>query len=78
MTDYDKILKILQDNKGKTDKAVAEEMIKLFINIAGERLKSNEGVKVDLIEHFLTMGYIKPEMYRSVYAILQSSKEKLT
>jgi len=70
MNDFDRILKIVGDKK------LAEDVLKLFIEIAGERLLSNERVKADTLKTLLENGLISPLYYKKVYKMWIDIKDK--
>lgn len=75
MTDFDRIKDTLLQWEVDNDKC-AEAILNLFISIAGEKLRSKEGVKVELYKEMLEKGWVKPEFYKQVYGQYQSMLER--
>lgn len=66
MTDFDRIKDVLAQYEVDNDK-LAEAILQLFISIAGDKLRSHEGVKAEIYKEILQKGWIKPEHYKTIY-----------
>lgn len=75
MTDFDRIKDVLAQYEIDNDKA-AEAILQLFISIAGEKLRSHEGVKAEIYKEILQKGWIKPEHYKTIYEQYSSMLER--
>lgn len=75
MTDFDRIKDVFAQYEIDNDKC-AEAILQLFINIAGEKLRTNEGVKAEIYKEILQKGWIKPEHYKEIYAKYQGMQER--
>lgn len=75
MTDFDRIKDVLAQWEIENDKA-AEAILKLFIDIAGEKLRTNEGVKAEIYKEILEKGWIKPEHYKTIYEQYKGMQER--
>lgn len=75
MTDYDRIKDVFAQHEIDNDKA-AEAILQLFISIAGDKLRSHEGVKAEIYKEILEKGWIKPEHYKTIYEQYQNMNER--
>lgn len=75
MTDFDRIKDVFAQWEINNDKA-AEAILNLFISIAGEKLRTNEGVKAEIYKEILEKGWIKPEHAKTIYEQYKSMNER--
>jgi hypothetical protein len=75
MTDFDRIVDTLAMYEVDNE-LLAKAILELFIGIAGEKLRSHEGVKAAIYKEIMEKGWIKPEYYKQIYAQYQSMQER--
>lgn len=75
MNDFDRIKDVFAQYEIDNDKA-AEAILNLFISIAGDKLRSHEGVKAEIYKEIMQKGWIKPEKYKEIYAQYQGMIER--
>ena len=75
MTDFDRIKNVFAQWEINNDKA-AEAILQLFIDIAGDKLRSKEGVKAEIYKEMLEKGWIKAEHYKQIYEQYKSMNER--
>lgn len=76
MTDQDRIDELLREH-GAYNKALANDLIALFIDIAGDRLIEIEKIKFGIYDQLLRQKVVKPEYMASLYNLRKSSEEKI-
>lgn len=74
-TDYDRIVDVLAQYEVNYPK-LAEVMLGLFISIAGDKLRSHEGVKAEIYKEIMEKGWIKPDKYQEIYKQYQGMLER--
>ena len=75
MNDFDRIKDVFAQYEIDNDKA-AEAILQLFISIAGDKLRSHEGVKAEIYKEMLQKGWVKPEHYKEIYAKYNQMQER--
>lgn len=75
MTDFDRIVETLEQHE-VANELLAKAILELFISIAGDKLKSHEGVKSEIYKEILEKGWIKPEHYKTIYSQYQTMNER--
>lgn len=77
MNDLERIKAITTKYFAQSDGKMEDEILQLFISIAGERIREKERVKANIYQALLTNQVIKPEAVKTVYQLLQKAKEHL-
>lgn len=75
MTDFDRIVDTLEQHE-VANELLAKAILELFISIAGDKLKSHEGMKSEIYKEILEKGWIKPEHYKTIYSQYQTMNER--
>lgn len=75
MNDYDRIESILREH-GISNKKLAEQLLQLLIDIAGERIIAKERAEAEIYRAILTNKMVKPEFTKTIYQLMQSAEEK--
>ena len=79
-TDYDRIVDIIKANSqlSKADtKKVADGILGLFIEIAGERIETVAQAKADIYRSILTNKMVKDEFLKTIYEQMQHYEERV-
>lgn len=77
MTDQERIVATLAKYKIRNQE-LADDLLNLFIGIAGERLIEKEKLKVEIYQGILEGQMTKPEFYGEIYSRLMLAKEKIS
>lgn len=75
INDFDRIVDVLAQYEVDNPK-LAEAILGLFISIAGDKLRSREGVKSEIYKEILEKGWVKPEHYKDIYSQYQGMIER--
>lgn len=75
MNDFDRIKDILLQWEVDND-LLAKAILELFISIAGDKLRSHEGVKAEIYKEIMQKGWIKPDKYQEIYKQYQGMLER--
>lgn len=75
MNDFDRIKDVLAQYEVDND-LLAKAILELFISIAGDKLRSHEGVKAEIYKEIMQKGWIKPEKYKEIYEQYQGMLER--
>lgn len=76
MTDQDRIVELMEQH-GVKNKSLADDLLGLYIEIAGEKLIEIERAKAGIYRTILTNKLVKPEYMKAIYELMQQSEEKL-
>jgi hypothetical protein len=75
ITDQERLENVLQEH-GAYTKALANDLLGLVIEIAGERLIEKERSRAEIYRAILTNKMVKPEFTKTIYQLMQSAEEK--
>lgn len=76
--DQDRIINIINETVTLSSKEVnklADKILGLFIDIAGERLQTTAQTKADIYEALLTNKMVKDEYLKVIYELYINAKE---
>lgn len=75
MNDFDRIVDVLARYEVDNE-LLAKALLELFVSIAGDKLRSHEGVKAEIYKTILEKGWVKPEFYKTIYEQYQKMNER--